>query len=264
MKFPWIERNFCELMRKSVVTLLEFAGMSLPIVTIDGPAGAGKSTAARWLAYALQFKLIDTGALYRGLALQAMERGINLDDEKKLAELCRNLEFQFGNLELAHNAPPDAVPQLRIFCNEIDVTEAIRTPEMGMAASNVSKLPEVRAALLGVQRDFGKDGGIVMEGRDIGTVIFPKAEIKFYLEASLESRATRRRSELEQAGVSLSFDQIVKETKSRDDQDMNRKTAPLRRAPDAILIDSTNKSFEDVVSFMAAHVRDYLKKHRDT
>lgn len=231
----------------------------LPIVTIDGPAGAGKSTAARWLAYTLGFKLIDTGALYRSLALQAIEKGVSLDDEKKLAELCASLKFQFGNLELPSNSEKDAIPQLRIFCNEIDVTEGIRTPEMGMAASNVSKLPAVRNALLQVQRDFGIEGGIVMEGRDIGTVIFPHADVKFYLEASLESRATRRQSELEAAGVKLSLEQILKETQARDEQDMNRKIAPLVKAEDAISIDSTSKSFEEVVTDMAFKVRSFLK-----
>ncbi len=231
----------------------------LPIVTIDGPAGAGKSTAARWLAYTLGFKLIDTGALYRSLALQAIDKGIPLDDEKKLAELCSSLKLQFGNLELPSNADKDAIPQLRIFCNEIDVTESIRTPEMGMAASNVSKLPAVREALLQVQRDFGNEGGIVMEGRDIGTVIFPHADVKFYLEASLESRAKRRQSELEAAGVKLSLEQIMKETQARDEQDMNRKIAPLTKAADAIAIDSTSKSFEEVVTDMAFKVRSYLK-----
>jgi cytidylate kinase len=233
----------------------------LPIVTIDGPAGAGKSTAARWLAFTLNFKLIDTGALYRSLALQAIEKNVPLDDGKKLAELCNKLKFQFGNLELPANADKDAIPQLRIYCNEIDVTESIRTPEMGMAASNVSKLPEVRNALLQVQRDFGAEGGIVMEGRDIGTVIFPKANIKFYLEASIESRAARRKLELEQAGVNLSLEQILNETKMRDEQDMNRKTAPLKKAEDAISIDSTSKSFDEVVTEMASKVRDYLRKN---
>lgn len=231
----------------------------LPIVTIDGPAGAGKSTAARWLAYTLGFKLIDTGALYRSLALQAIEKGISLDDEKKLAELCGNLKFQFGNLELPSNSEKDAIPQLRIYCNEIDVTESIRTPEMGMAASNVSKLPAVRQALLQVQRDFGNEGGIVMEGRDIGTVIFPNADVKFYLEASLESRAQRRQAELEAVGIKLTLDQILKETKARDDQDMNREIAPLIKAKDAISIDSTSKSFEEVVTDMAHTVRNFLK-----
>ena len=233
----------------------------LPIVTIDGPAGAGKSTAARWLAYTLSFKLIDTGALYRSLAVQAIERGIPLDDESQLAELCSKLKFQFGGLELPAHSDNDSVPQIRIYCNGIDVTESIRTPEMGMAASNVSKLPAVRQALLQVQRDFGAEGGIVMEGRDIGTVIFPEAEIKFYLEASIEKRAARRQLELEQVGVKLPLEHILKETQTRDEQDMNRNIAPLKKATDAISIDSTSKSFDEVVSEMALRVRDYLRKH---
>jgi cytidylate kinase len=240
---------------------MKLASVRLPIVTIDGPAGAGKSTAARWLAYTIQFKLIDTGALYRSLALMAMEKNVAFDDEVKLAELCKNLNIQFGNLELPVHPEKDAIPQVKIFCNGIDVTESIRSPEMGMAASNVSKLPAVREALLQVQRDFGAQGGIVMEGRDIGTVIFPEAEVKFYLEASVESRANRRQLELKQAGVDLSYEQILKETKARDDQDMNRKIAPLKKAPDAIVIDSTNKSFDDVVTLMASKVRDHIRKN---
>ena len=234
----------------------------LPIVTIDGPAGAGKSTAARWLAYTVQFKLIDTGALYRSLALHAIEKNIALDDEPALANLCANLKFQFGSLEMPGNAEKDAVPQLRIYCNEIDVTQSIRTPEMGMAASNVSKLPAVRSALLQVQRDFGAEGGIVMEGRDIGTVIFPQAEIKFYLEASLESRAKRRQMELQASGVDLPFDHILRETKARDEQDMTRKNAPLRVAADAQLIESTNKTFDEVVTQMASTVRTFIKNQK--
>ncbi len=237
----------------------------LPIVAIDGPAGAGKSTAARLLAYQLGFRMIDTGALYRALALNAMERNISLSNGPALALLCEKLKFNFGVLE-KHDTEKGIekgvlhIPKLHVYCDGIDVTDSIRTPEMGMAASNVSKLAEVRAALLDVQREFGREGGIVMEGRDIGTVIFPDAEIKFYLSATVESRAKRRWEELNAGGIKIEFSQVVQETKSRDEQDMNRKEAPLRQAPDAILIDSTAKGLDDVLSEMASHVRSYLKK----
>lgn len=249
--------------------ILNSQGAALPIVAIDGPAGAGKSTAARLLAYKLGFTLIDTGALYRCLALQAMEQNVALDDGPALAKLCRELSFQFGTLERPQIEEPESlnwepsiseIPRLHVYCNGIDVTESIRRPELGMAASNVSKLPEVREALLDVQRSFGERGGIVMEGRDIGTIIFPQAQIKFFLTATVESRAKRRWEELQAAGVDRKLDQILKETQNRDDQDRNRAVAPLRQAEDAILIDSTHQSLGGVVSQMFQHVRTYLKE----
>lgn len=240
--------------------LVSRRGRPLPIVAIDGPAGAGKSTAARWLAYQLKFRLIDTGALYRALALNAMERNIALNDGPALAKLCGTLKFQFGNLEKG-GVDGDAlnVPKLHVYCDGIDVTDAIRSPELGMAASNVSKLPEVREALLEVQRAFGQEGGIVMEGRDIGTVIFPDADLKFFLTASIESRAQRRWEELRASGADRDLQTVINETKNRDDQDSGRAHAPLRQSADAILIDSTNKNLDQVVSEMAVRVREYLK-----
>lgn len=224
----------------------------LPIVAIDGPAGAGKSTAARLLAYQLGFTLIDTGALYRVLALNAFEHDVDLSDGPALAQLASTLDIQFGKLEIKHVGE---IPSLPVFCNHTEVTTLIRTPELGMAASNVSKLPEVRDALLSLQRRYGEIGGIVMEGRDIGTVIFPDAEVKYFLTASVESRAKRRWDELLAAGINIELDRVVKETQLRDDQDMNRSIAPLKKASDAILIDSTSRVLEDVVHEMATLVR---------
>lgn len=224
----------------------------LPIVAIDGPAGAGKSTAARLLAYRLGFLLIDTGALYRVLALKALEQDVALGNGPALAELALRLEIQFGKLEIRHEGE---IPRLPIFCNGADVTDAIRVPELGMAASNVSKLAEVRDALLALQRKYGDTGGIVMEGRDIGTVIFPDAEVKFFLTASVESRARRRWDELTLAGADIALEQVIRETRMRDDQDSNRPIAPLKQARDAALIDSTSRSLDDVVQEMASTVR---------
>jgi CMP/dCMP kinase len=228
----------------------------LPIIAIDGPAGAGKSTAARLLAYQLGFTLIDTGALYRVLALMAMEADIQLTDGPALQQLAKKLEISFGKLELREG---ESIPILPVFCNGVEITKEIRSPEIGMAASNVSKLPEVREALLQMQRDFGELGGIVMEGRDIGTVIFPDANIKFFLTASVESRAQRRWEELQGVGSGITLDQVIVETRSRDDQDTKRAHAPLRQAEDALLIDSTAISLSAVVQHMATIVREKLK-----
>jgi len=233
----------------------------LPIVAIDGPAGAGKSTAARLLAQQLGFVLVDTGAIYRCLALVALERNISLKDGPALAALAGSLKFRFGSLEKPHvdrDGRP-SIPKLHVYCNALDMTDSIRTPELGMAASNVSKLPEVREALLDVQRSFGVEGGIVMEGRDIGTVIFPEAELKFYLTASVESRARRRCEELNAAGVERDLETVIRETQMRDDQDMNRAIAPLREAPGSIHIDSSSRPLFEVVDEMARHVREWLK-----
>jgi len=241
--------------------LVEPENFKLPVVAIDGPAGAGKSTAARLLAFQLGFKLIDTGALYRSLALQALEQNVDFDDEQKLADLCLNMKIQFGNLERHSTEESDDVeiPRLPIFCNGIEVTDEIRKPAIGMAASSISKFSKVRDALLAVQRAFGEEGGIVMEGRDIGTVIFPNAELKFYLTASVESRAKRRYEELVAAGNKVDLDRVVAETAQRDEQDMNRDVAPLKQSSDATLIDSTDKGLVDVVTLMAEKVRQKLK-----
>ena len=232
----------------------------LPIVAIDGPAGAGKSTAARLLAAQLGFTLIDTGALYRGLALMATEKNIPLDNKELLAAYCSTLKFTFGTLDKPQvQAGMVIPPKLHVYCNSIEITDSIRTPELGMIASNISKHPEVRQALLDVQRSFGDRGGIVMEGRDIGTVIFPDAEVKFFLTASVESRSKRRCEELLAMGIQRELSQVIRETQARDEQDMNRPVAPLKQAPGATLIDSTSKTLDQVVADMAEIVRRQIR-----
>ncbi len=211
------------------------------IVAIDGPAGAGKSTAARLLAARLGYALLDTGAIYRTMALRARQSGIAWEDGPAVAALADGLELSF-RLDGQVN---------RVLANGEDVTAAIRTPEISDGASRVSALPEVRAALLGLQRRIGAAGGVVVEGRDIGTVVFPQAEAKFFLTASADERARRRVAELAAAGRPADLAQTKAEILARDERDSSRATAPLRRADDAVEIDSSALGAQQVVERMA-------------
>src|SRR5262245_65038954 len=211
------------------------------IVAIDGPAGAGKSTAARLLAARLGYALLDRGAIYRSMALRARERGVAWDDGAGVAALAAGIDIAF-RLEGAVN---------HVTLNGQDVTAAIRTPEISDGASRVSALPEVRAALLGLQRRIGADGGVVVEGRDIGTVVFPDAEAKFFLTANADERARRRVAELAAAGKTVDADQTKAEMIARDARDSTRAAAPLRKADDAIEIDSSALPPDAVVAKMA-------------
>lgn len=208
------------------------------VIAIDGPAGAGKSTAARRLAEALGYVLVDTGALYRGVALAAREAGVHWDDGAALGPFALSLALEF-------NRGPDGTMMLSI--NGRDRSGEIRTPEISMGASDVSKHAEVRAALLELQRRLGQTGGVVLEGRDIGTVVFPNADLKVYLTASDEARATRRMLELESRGTPTTLEDTLREIRARDHQDSSREVAPLKPASDSVLLDTTGMDLETVV-----------------
>ncbi len=217
------------------------------VVTIDGPAGAGKSTVAKRLARALGYRLLDTGALYRTLALLARRRTVSWSDETGLAELCRDLDVRF-EFDGDHN---------RVRVNGDDVTAPIRSPEISRGASEVSALPGVRAGLLDLQRRLGAAGGVVVEGRDTGTVVFPDAGAKFFLTASDEVRARRRHDELVAKGADApSLEAIRSQIRDRDERDSNRAVAPLVRAEDAVLVDSSEMTADEVVAAMLAVVRE--------
>lgn len=214
-------------------------------ITIDGPAGAGKSTVARMLAERLGYRYLDTGATYRVVALKAIEEGISPQDEEALRELCRGMAISFG-------------PAGEVLLDGEDISQRIREPEVGMAASLISQRKAVREVLWELQRRLGEGGGVVAEGRDTGTVVFPKAEVKFYLDATLQERARRRYRELLSRGKGVTFQEVLEEVRRRDRQDMEREIAPLKKAPDAFYLDSTHLSPEEVVERMLEEVRRRL------
>jgi CMP/dCMP kinase len=209
-------------------------------IAIDGPSGAGKSTVGKALARRLGYVYIDTGAMYRAVALKAREKGTLSSDEGELRRWVSALILAF-------------VPQgeeSRILCNGDDVTEAIRSPEMSLLASEISKREGVREALVEKQREMGREGGVVLDGRDIGTVVFPFADVKFYLDANPAERARRRHQELAEKGSDVSFESTLEEVVKRDHNDINRAISPLKKAEDAIFVDSTSRSAEEVVDEM--------------
>jgi cytidylate kinase len=216
------------------------------VVAIDGPAGAGKSTVARELALRLGYVLVDTGALYRGVALAARERGVSWNDGPALGRLADALDLSFRN-------SPEGNPQLHV--DGRNRAADIRTPEISMGASDVSRHPEVRQALLGMQQRLGQNGGVVLEGRDIGTVVFPKAEAKIFLTASPEIRAHRRVSDLHSRGIAAEFATTLDEVRTRDAQDSNRAVAPLKPAEDSVVVDSTGLDIDQVVQRLLEIVR---------
>jgi cytidylate kinase len=209
-------------------------------VTIDGPSGAGKSTVARGLAEPLGYVYIDTGAMYRAVALEAKENGKEFEDEDALYQWASSLRITFL----------DQGGEIRILCNGRDVTQRIRSPEMSLLASEISTRKGVREALVQMQREMGEGGGVVLEGRDTGTVVFPRADVKFYLDAKSEERARRRYEELAGKGVRVDFSETFQEVIQRDQNDMSRSQSPLRRAEGAVLIDSTLRSAEEVIGEM--------------
>ena len=216
------------------------------IVTIDGPAGAGKSSIARALATRLNYMLVDTGALYRTVAFAAMRKGLDLANDGAAVSA---LAAELASARAIALVPGDD-GSVRVELGGEDVSREIRTPEVALGASVVSAYEGVRSALLALQRHAGEHGGVVLEGRDIGTVVFPQADVKFFLTASAEERARRRHDELVSAGRDVTFEQTLREVQERDDRDIRRTFAPLRQADDARLVDSTGRSLEDVIGQM--------------
>ena len=218
-------------------------------IAIDGPSGAGKSTLARRAAKEFGFLYVDTGAIYRTLGLAAHRRGIDCHDEAAVSAILPELDI--------HMAYNDSGEQCMYLDGE-DVSAAIRAPEISICASDVSSLPAVRAFLLDMQRKTARESSVIMDGRDIGTVVLPDAELKIYLTASAEARAERRFKELQAKGVETDFDAVLKDIEYRDYQDTHREIAPLRRAEDAVLLDTSSIGLEESCEKLFATIREKL------
>lgn len=211
-------------------------------IAVDGPAGSGKSSVARRVAALLGYLYLDSGAMYRAVALKALEQGIAMSDEARLTELARKTHIELK--------PPTAEQEAaglknRVFLDAREVTQEIRTGEVAQAASRLATIAGVREVLVAEQRRAGAGGGVIMEGRDIGTVVFPRAELKIFLEASPEVRAERRWKEHQEKGEAVTLDQVLEEVRERDKRDRERKVSPLVRAEDAVLIDNTAMGIEE-------------------
>lgn len=217
-------------------------------VAIDGPAGAGKSSVARSAAKKLGYLYADTGALYRAVGLYMQEHGVDFTCPEDIAAVAQQGEI---TVELAFQ--PDG--QHVFLCGD-DVTGKIRTPEVSMAASRVSAVPAVRKLLFQLQRDMALKNNVLMDGRDIGTVVLPDAQVKVFLTASPEERARRRCAELQEKGTPAEYETVLQEIRQRDEQDMNREIAPLKAAPDAVLLDTSELSFDEVVDRLIAIIRE--------
>lgn len=214
-------------------------------VAIDGPAGAGKSTIAKLVAKEKGYIYVDTGAMYRALAIHFLKKGVAPENTGDVINACRDADVSIRY--------ESGVQQ--VYLNGANVTGELRTEEVGNMASRTSAIPEVREKLLELQRTLARENDVIMDGRDIGTNILPDADVKIYLTASVETRAKRRYNELKEKGEDCDLEQIARDIKERDERDMNRETAPLKKAEDAILVDSSHMTIPEVVSEICSHCR---------
>ena len=221
---------------------------NIPVIAVDGPSGVGKGTLCQALANHLNWHLLDSGAIYRVLALSALQQNIALDDTKQLATLALGLPLTFDSNS----------DDVKVLLDGVDVSREIRTEETGGAASKVASINEVRVALLQRQRDFRQLPGLVADGRDMGTVVFTDAPVKIFLDASAQSRAERRMKQLQDKQIHAKFGEILQEITARDERDRNRAVAPLKPAVDALIIDTTSLSIQDVFNQSIMYIKEKL------
>lgn len=217
-------------------------------IAIDGPAGAGKSSVAKLVSKKLGYIYVDTGALYRTVGLYSIRKGIDTKDAEAVTETLKDIEVKLGFVDGAQH----------VFLNGEDVSEAIRTPEASMGASNVSAIPAVRTFLFDLQRDIAKNNNCIMDGRDIGTVVLPDAQIKLFLTASPEARAQRRYKELVEKGEKVDFQDVLDDINKRDYQDSHREIAPLKQAEDAVLVDNSGCNLEEGAELLLSIIKEKL------
>ena len=226
--------------------------VTAPVITVDGPSGAGKGTLCKALAETLKWNLLDSGAIYRVLALAALHHQVDIGSEDALVPLASHLDVRF----MAQNG------ELQVILEGEDVSNAIRTETVGNTASQAAAFPRVREALLRRQRAFREEPGLVADGRDMGTVVFPDAPVKIFLDASAEERAQRRMLQLQEKGFNVNFERLLSEIKERDSRDRNRSVAPLIPAPDALVLDSTGMSIENVIAKSLNYARELLAREK--
>jgi CMP/dCMP kinase len=214
------------------------------IVAIDGPAGSGKSTVSKMMAKRLGLLYIDTGAMYRALTLKAMKTNVDLGDAEALTRLARQTKIELKD-----------GPKPCVFLDGEDVSEAIRTPEVTNSIKHIAKVPGVRHEMVSLQRKIGERASSVLEGRDIGTVVFPDAKYKFYLDADVKERARRRQADFVAAGKNIEMDVLIRDVKERDASDFNRTVGPLKKAGDAIVVDTTSLTIDQVVEKIASYIK---------
>lgn len=224
------------------------------VIAIDGPAASGKSTTAKLVAERLGYLHIDTGAMYRAITLKVVEEKIPLDAVDRIQQLAERTNIQLERRDGQH----------RVFLDGRDVTEAIRSPEITKRVSLISSYPPVRSVMVREQRRMAEAGGVVLEGRDIGTVVLPNADLKIFMTADVAERARRRKKELEDAGVRVDEEALRVEIEERDKKDSTRETSPLRKAPDAIVLDSSRLTVEQQVEFIVQRAKEIIERDRDS